>query len=193
MSDSSEAASVTGDAILEASFDPGIARHGRWVVSLYLLITVAGVLLIPFWLPISRWYYPEYLRRLSARLTTQAVEIRKGVFFRKEITIPLNRITDVRLHDGPIMRRYSLRGVSVETAGQAGQNAGTEGDLVGVIDAVEFRDAVLRQRQIVLAGGDSPAPVAPPVAAGDAQLLTEIRDILARIEGKLGSGGGQAG
>ena len=121
MSDSSEAISVTGETIIEASFDPRIAGHGRWVVSLFLLITVAGALLIPFWLLFSLWYYPEYLRRLSARLTTQAVEIRKGVFFRKESTIPLNRITDVRLHDGPIMRHYDLRGLRVETAGQAGR------------------------------------------------------------------------
>ena len=191
MSEPGAGPSVTGETIFEAAFDPGIAGHGRWVGSLFLLITVVGILLIPFWLPVSRWYYPEYLRRLSARLTTQAVEIRKGVFFRKEITIPLDRITDVRLHDGPIMRRYNLRGVRVETAGQAGQNAGTEGDLLGVIDAVEFRDAILRQRQAVLGGGESPAP-APATApsAGDGQILTEIRDILARIEGKLGSGDG---
>ena len=192
MSDASDAMSVTGETVMEASFDPGIAGHGRWVVSLLLLVTGIGALLIPFWLPVSRWYYPEYIRRLSARLTTQAVEIRKGVFFRKEITIPLNRITDVRLHDGPIMRRYNLRGVRVETAGQAGQNAGTEGDLVGVIDAAGFRDAILRQRQEVLGGERTPAP-APVAAPGDAQLLTEIRDILARIEGKLGSGNGNAG
>ena len=191
MSDASEAMSVTGETILEASFDRGIAGHGRWVVSLLLLITVARALLIPFWLLFSLWYYPEYLRRLSARLTTQAVEIRKGVFFRKELTIPLNRITDVRLLDGPIMRHYDIRGLRVETAGQAGQNAGTEGDLVGVIDAMEFRDAVLRQRQAVLGGEQTPAPAAAP--AGDAQLLAEIRDILTRIEGKLPSGDGQAG
>ena len=90
------------------------------MICLVLLITLAGAPLIPFALLFSRWYYPQYLDRLSARLTTQAVEIRKGVFFRKESTIPLNRITDVRLHDGPIMRRYGLRGLKVETAGQAG-------------------------------------------------------------------------
>lgn len=113
MTDSDEAMSVTGDTVLEASFDCGIAGH------------------------------------------------------------------------------YDIRGLRVETAGQAGQNAGTEGDLVGVVDAMEFRDAVLRQRQAVLGGEQTPAPAAAP--AGDAQLLAEIRDILARIEGKLPSGDGQAG
>ncbi len=163
MSDATESASITGPVLLEAQFDPGIAGHGRWVVSLYLAISVVGILLIPFWLVASIWYYPEYLRRLSARLTTQAVEIQKGVFFRKESTIPLNRITDVRLHDGPIMRRYGLRGLRVETAGQAGQSAGSEGDLIGIIDAAAMRDAILQQRQQDLSGEASPSPA--PVAA----------------------------
>lgn len=186
MSDSSSAQSVTGETLYEASFDPGIAGHGRWIGSLILVVTVVGIPLIPFWLLFSLWYWPEYLRRLSARLTTQAVEIRKGVFFRKESTIPLNRITDVRLHDGPLMRWYGLRGLRVETAGQAGQNAGSEGDLVGVINAPEMRDAILRQRQQVLGGEQTPAPA--PAPTSDPQLLAEIRDILARIEGKLPSG-----
>ncbi len=188
-SSGSESPSVTGETLLEAAFDPGIAGHGRWMIALFMAVTVVGIPFIPFGLLFSRWYYPEYLRRLSARLTTQAVEIEKGVFFRKESTIPLNRITDVRLHDGPIMRRYGLRGLRVETAGQAGQSAGSEGDLIGIIDAPAMRDAILRQRQSVLGGEGTPAP-APAAATGDdGQLLAEIRDILARIEGKLTPGG----
>ena len=187
-SSGSESPSVTGETLLEAAFDPGIAGHGRWMIALFMAVTVVGIPFIPFGLLFSRWYYPEYLRRLSARLTTQAVEIEKGVFFRKESTIPLNRITDVRLHDGPIMRRYGLRGLRVETAGQAGQSAGSEGDLIGIIDAPAMRDAILRQRQFVLGGEGTPAP-APAAATGDdGQLLAEIRDILARIEGKLTPG-----
>ena len=120
------------------------------------------------------------------RVTTQAVEIRKGVFFRKEATIPLNRITDVRLHDDPLMRYFGLRGLRVETAGQSGPQAGSEGDLVGVVDAVEMRNAILLQRQQVLdAPGESTAPKAAP--EGSAHVLTEIRDILARIEERLQS------
>ena len=124
---------------------------------------------------------PEYLRRISARLTTQALEVRKGVFFRSEATIPLNRITDVRLHDGPLMRHYGLRGLKVETAGQSG-DTGSEGNIISVIDAVGFRNAVLRQRQEAL--GSEQGAGSRNTAAGAAELLTEIRDILARIESR---------
>ena len=174
--------SVTGETVLEARFDRGIIPYTRWMVSGFLVITVVGILLIPFWLLVSRWYGSEYMRRLSARLTTGALEIRKGVFFRSESTIPLNRITDLRMHDGPLMRRYKLRGMKVETAGQSGAT-GSEGSLLGVIDAAEFRDAVLRQRQQALddeQGSDSPAPAGAEVA----DILIEIRDVLKRIESK---------
>ena len=178
--------SVTGHTLLEARFDTNIIPYGRWWVSLLLLITVAGVPLIPFWWLFSLWYGPEYYRRASARLTANALEIRKGVFARSEATIPLNRITDLRLHDGPLMRHYGLRGLKVETAGQSGGTGMSDSDLLGVIDAVEFRDAVLRQRQNLLdsdtTGTDSPA------AGGVAGLLTEIRDILARMEAGKSNG-----
>ena len=148
-----------------------------------------GIVLIPFWFAFSFWYGAEYLRRVSARLTTQAVEIRTGVFFRKEITIPLNRITDVRVHDGPLMRHYHLRGLRVETAGSAGQNASSEGNLIGIIDAADFRDAILTQRQRAVDGEEAPAAPATPAAGDSADgnaTLREIRDILVRIEGRMG-------
>ncbi len=169
---------VTGETLYEAIFDPKVVVHGRVTLVLWSLVTIVGIPFIPFVLLFSLWYHPEYLRRISARLTTNAVEIRKGVFFRKESTIPLNRITDVRLHDGPLMRHYGLRGIRLETAGQSGPNASSEGDLIGVIDAAEFRDLILRQRQRVLGGEE-----APPAPGGSVpEILTEIRDILARIE-----------
>ena len=172
--------------IREAEFDQRYTGYIRILGSLFLVITVVGILLIPFWLVFSLWFAPESLRRLSARVTSNSVEIKKGVYFRKEITIPLNRITDVRLHDGPLMRYHGIRGIRVETAGQAGQTAGTEGDLVGVVNPVEFRDAILRQREIMVEGSSGAVASAPAgKASSDSDpVLTEIRDILARIEAK---------
>lgn len=189
MTGETTASGVTGEVLLTAEFDGKIGSHGRVLVTLILIMTVAGIVLIPFWLLFSLWYYPQWMMRLSARLTTQAVEIRKGVFFRKEATIPLNRITDVRLHDGPLMRYYGLRGVAIETAGQAGTSASSEGNLIGMIDADKFRDAVLLQRQKVL-GGEDVGEARAAATSGSDEILAEIRDILARIEqqGRPGRG-----
>ena len=176
---------VTGETILDAEFDPMVKKYTAGVIVFIMIITAVGIPLIPLGLLFARWYAPESLRRMSARLTTNAVQVNKGVFFRKEATIPLNRVTDVRLHDDPWMRYCGVRGLKVETAGASGQDGGSEGDLIGVVDPVAFRDAVLRQRQLVLEGGVETTPTATALAATPTvanELLAEIRDILARIE-----------
>ena len=182
-SDQIDRSRATGKTLRDAQFDPNSIAYWRWFISIILFFTIVGIPLIPLWLLYSLWYGPQHLARMSARLTTQALEIRKGVFSRTEATIPLNRITDLRLHDGPLMRHFKLRGLKVETAGQSGPNSGSEGNLIGVVDAMEFRDAILLQRQKVVVGAESTAG-APKAADGATELLAEIRDILARIEAK---------
>jgi putative membrane protein len=180
-------AAVTGNVIAEAQFDRKIIGWARVLGIGVLSITVVGILRIPFWWLFSFWYGPEFLRRVSARLTTNAVEIRIGVFFRKESTIPLNRITDVRLHDGPLMRHYGLRGLKVETAGSSGQYSSSEGNLIRVVDAEAFRNPVLAQRQQVIdaESGRAGAPSSQSAEDAPSEVLAEIRDILARIETQL--------
>ncbi len=176
---------VTGKTLLDAEFDRRVIAYWRVLVSLIMVVTIVGIPFIPIWLLYSLWFGPKYLDGQSARLTTQALELRKGVFTRSESTIPLNRITDLKLYQGPLMRRFGLHGLKAETAGQSGQNASSEGNLLGVVDAAAFRNAILRQRQITLGaepGDDAPRPAA--TADGTTALLTEIRDILARIETK---------
>ena len=176
---------VTGKTLLNAQFDRSAVAYWRVLVSLFMVVTVVGIPFIPLWLIYSLWFGPKYFDGLSARLTTQALELRKGVFTRSESTIPLNRITDLRLYQGPLMRAFNLQGVKVETAGQSGQNASSEGNLLGVVDAVAFRNAILRQRQVALGAEPSEDAPRPAAAPSDAtQLLTEIRDILARIEAR---------
>ena len=186
---------ITGETIAEAQFDRKVVSWIRVMVSGILIITVVGIPLIPFWLVLSFWYGSEYMARVSAKLTANAVEITTGVFLRKESTIPLNRITDVRLHDDPVMRHYGIRGLKLETAGGSGQNSSSEGNLVGVIDAERFRNAVLAQRQLVIdaeSGRAVPVEAAPtPAAISSDAVLVEIRDILARIETRLGHDGEQ--
>ena len=131
MSSGSSDSGATGEVLLDARFDRRVISYLRLLTTGFLFITVAGILLIPFWLIFSLWYLPELYRRQAARLTARAVEIRKGVFFRKEATIPLNRITDVRLHDGPLMRFFGLRGAAGGDRGPVGPERQQRGRLGG--------------------------------------------------------------
>ena len=169
------------ETIREAEFDRRLMSWARVLVSLIMLITVVGAPLIPFWLLWSISYAPKALNRMSARLTPRGLEVEMGVYFRKESTIPLDRITDIKLHDDPLMRMYGLRAIRVETAGQSGANASSEGNLIGIVDAEEFRDAILLQRELVTG---APSATAAVSVADDTALLSEIRDLLKSIDSK---------
>ena len=58
---------ITGETVYEAKFDPRLITYSAWLISLFLAVSVVGVLLIPFWLAVSGWYGREFLRRVSAR------------------------------------------------------------------------------------------------------------------------------
>ena len=58
----------------------------------------------------------------------------------------------------------------------------SEGSLVGVVDSPAFRDAVLRQREILQEGGASASTASS--TSSDNELLVEIRDLLRSIDAK---------
>ena len=171
--------------IREATFDRKVRTY--WLLSgaLILTATVVGIVLLPFWFLIGNFVIERYLRRLRCVLTDRSLQVRKGLLIRVEKTVPLDKITDVGLVQGPVMRFLDLEALSVETAGQSSQGALIQ--LTGITDAHEFRDAVLKQRDVVIeAQSVQVAASEKPVAgAGDQELLVDIRDTLHRIEERL--------
>lgn len=184
----------TGDeAVLrQATFNPKLRTYWLLTGAFVLTVSIVGIPLLIFWFPIGYALTGRYMERLRCVLTEKNLHVARGVLVRQEKTVPLDKITDLAMSHGPIMRHLGLRGLSVETAGQSGP--GSLIKLVGIEGTEEFRAAVLAQRERVGAAGR--APSAPPAAAaGDAsvasgELLTEIRDALLRIEKRLGDGGG---
>jgi len=178
----------TDESVLwEAKFNPKVKTY--WLLSgaFLLLVTVIGIPLLPFWFLLGNYFTGRYLSHMRCTLTTGTLEYSKGMFVRVEKTVPLDKITDLGLLHGPIMRHYGLHALSVETAGQS--SAGALVKLIGVVDTENFRSAVLAQRDKVvaaLAGGESAGPqLSAGQHTGADALLTEIRDTLHRIEGRM--------
>ena len=179
----------------EATFNPKVRTY--WLLSgaLILMTTIVGIPLLVFWFPLGYALTGRYLERLRCVLTEKNLHVARGVLVRQEKTVPLDKITDLAMSHGPIMRHLGLRGLSVETAGQSGP--GSLIKLVGIEGTEEFRAAVLAQRERVGASGGAasgPSPAAAPAGEASAEsgkLLAEIRDALLRIEKRLdGDGGG---
>ncbi|MEI8642252.1 PH domain-containing protein [Pseudoalteromonas sp. Hal099] len=46
----------------------------------------------------------KILAAMSAQLLTQKLVVKRGILFKEEKSIPLEKITDVGLNQGPLMR-----------------------------------------------------------------------------------------
>lgn len=84
-------------------------------------------------------------RRTRYRIDQEGLEIRRGVLWRHQITIPLGRVQHADVSQGPIQRIFGIGTLTVHTAGT--QNAsialeGLEHEL-----AVAIRDLIVQQRK----------------------------------------------
>ena len=183
--------SAQANSIVEARFSPKLKVYFWISGALILIATVAGILLLPVWLVVGGWWASRYHASLSCRLTERSVVIGKGVFFRQELTIPLDKIQDVSIHEGPLLSALGMLSLRLETAGQRSSATGkSEADLTGVMDARAMRDRILEQRdRLAERGFAAPAVAAGEAGTGEQAVLGEIRDALLRIEARLGERG----
>lgn len=130
--------------LAQARFHPNLAKY--WLLSgtLLLCVSVIGIPLLILWYPIGLWGVRRYIANMSAELTSRKLIVRKGILTRTENTVPLDKITDMALIQGPIMRLFGIHKLTVETAGQSGNGALI--NLMGVVDVNEFRAQVLNQK-----------------------------------------------
>ena len=175
--------------IWEATFDRRVKTY--WLIQSVFVgaATVCLIPLLPVWWFVAKPFADRFLNSLSCVLTERSLQMKRGVFIRMEKTVPMDKITDVGLVQGPIMRLLGLEAISVETAGQSMASSIT---MIGIDRTREFRDAVLSQRDAYQEstrsreGSDRPAGVVAP--SETEALLREIRDSLKRIERQLGGG-----
>ena len=89
----------------------GLAPFPGWIV-LVPVAALLGLTLGP--LQTLRW------RRWSWRLTDTAIELRSGVLTRRHTVVPLFRVQQIDLLEGPIERLLGLATLTVTTASAAG-------------------------------------------------------------------------
>jgi putative membrane protein len=170
--------------IRSASFDPKVKTY--WLLSgaLVFVLTLVGIPLLLLWFPLGLYFTGRYLDRMECVLTSKTLKVKKGLLVRVEKTIPLEKITDMALVQGPIMRWMGIDKLTVETAGQSG--AGALVSLTGIVQAADFRETVLDQRDLLAEKEDrrgEQGGVSTP-AAPDAT-VQELRDAVLRIEALL--------
>lgn len=162
---------------LKVSFNPIIRTYLLLYVSFFLVISIIGILFLPFWLlGVGQWWSGHYFHNLECELSERSLRFKKGILVQVEKTIPLENIQDVTFVAGPILRHFDLCILKFETAGQS-QNQANDMELIGIIDAQAFRTHIIEQRQKLMAAKTNHPPVAT-----DQTVLTEIRDTLRDIK-----------
>jgi len=169
-----------------ANFDDRLPKYLMLQALFGLLIGFVTIPLIPLWALFGWVVHNKQVEELACELTDRSLNIRRGVIFKVQKNIPLDKITDLAVNEGPVLRYLGLCSLKVETAGGGqGSNMG-QATLAGVVEALAFRDKVLDQRDRVAGGAATATGTEPPTSPSDA-LLVEIRDTLHRIEGQLGA------
>ena len=107
------------------------------------LFGVVSMLPLIHYFGFGRWLCSRQAKNLRYRLDGNVLRAEGGVFFLFRKSIPLERITDIALVQGPLLRFFGIWAMKVQTAG----SPQAEAILYGVCEAENVRELILSQRQ----------------------------------------------
>ena len=94
--------------IMAVEFDKKIIIYWWLVANLSLLASVVGIVVMVFWVPFGWLIHKKQYEHMSAALTDRSVNMRMGWMFKKQPNIPLDKLTDVSIHEGPILNALGV-------------------------------------------------------------------------------------
>ena len=160
--------------IMAVEFDRKIIVYWWIMANFGLLVSFIGIPLMLIWIPFGWLAHMKQYEHMSGGLTDRSLNMRMGWIFKKQQNIALDKLTDVSISEGPVLKAFGVVKMQFETAGAA------PFILTGVKNSDQFRDLVLQQRDSLVSAPQQPAPT-----TDSSDVLVEIRDILTKIESKL--------
>jgi len=126
-------------------------------------------------------FYNRYLFLIQK----DGIEIKRGILWKKDITIPYDRVQNVDIDRGPIEELIGIYNLNVFTAGTASEAQaifGAEGYLPGVKNSEKVRDAILERVQ---ESDEDGLGMEKKETETDAKILKEILEKLKSIRKKM--------
>jgi membrane protein YdbS with pleckstrin-like domain len=137
--------------------------------------TLAVVLFVLYWIPL-------YYESVVFRLTVTEISWQRGVWFRQTGIVPYNRITNVDILQGPLMRFYAFSAVRVQTAGYSGQ-ARAEIILNGIEDPRDLQEKIMSYvRKICPVATEGEPEQAAAGGEANATVVKELQGIRKLLE-----------
>ena len=176
---------------MRATFNTLIRPYLVVTIGLIMMSTIIGIPIALIWfLGVGQWWARHYYDKLECELTDKTLRFRKGIIVQIEKTIPLENIQDVTFVEGPLLRQFHLSTLKFETAGHTAGQA-NEMSLTGIVDAHDFRNAILAAREALkvqqrrLDSPPQPALLPSDMSGASAQTLQNIERHLADIAALL--------
>ncbi len=159
-----------------------------------------------FWVVITLIVVPIYINRIEYSVIAESgktmpeIYVKKGIINITRKHVPFRTITNISSTSGPFDRLFGIGNVLIETAGFSGKMMGPEEKIEGVRFYEEVRDFILNElrkfRDPYVTTTEVVLPREEPVPRMDDSLddemlitLREIRDVMRKLESKLGDGG----
>jgi len=161
--------------ILCCSFFPIALTSG---ISQNLLI-LCGIVIMAIVVICLAWIF-LYYESMWYELRNDEINWKRGIWFRTTGIVPYNRITNLDLRQGPVMRILGISTIAIQTAGYSGQVA-SEIKIEGVEKAEEMREFIRSMvRETTQGGGGTGGEKNHPGTTSQRILdeLTRIRILL---------------
>lgn len=160
--------------VVKVSFNPVVKSYTLFNVAFMLFQGMATIPLAILWfLGFGQWYSRINYEKMFCELDDRYIKFSSGAFFREISTMPIDKIQDIVLIEGPLLKYFGINMIKIEAAGSS-----TEIKLVGVIGAEQFKQEILK-RQLQLKHQEQLAN------NQQVQLLESIEKRLVEISNKL--------
>jgi len=120
--------------------------EGRIVFAICLLGWLVVMFLVLLWIP-------AFYKSLEYQIEDDCVKAKAGVLWRKHVTVPFSKMTNLDVTQGPLQRAFDIGTIHVQTAGAGGQQgAQAELRLTGIRNREEIKDIILERVRGYAAG-----------------------------------------
>lgn len=114
-----------------------------FVDSIFTILIVIGLAVLGVCVVFACIWAPLYYKSVVYHLNDTEMTWKRGVFFRKTGIVPYNRITNVDIVQGPIMRLFGISHLKIETAGGGASKSSAEIQLEGISDPEPLRQLIM--------------------------------------------------
>jgi len=130
-------------------------------------------------------WIPAFYKSLEYVIEADCVKAKGGVLWRKQVTVPFTKMTNLDVTQGPVQRMLDIGTIHVQTAG-AGSQEGSRAELrlLGIRELDEVKDSILERARGYTASAVDPARSAG-VQGNDSYILGQILKELTAIREAL--------